>query len=83
MLMSVFNVEKLIFFFLFFFFRFSKSDVIDCLGWNSVFFGPWGLCAFFARTNPKGIGSWSILLKETILPEFRCYSRIRIRSVSK
>ena len=56
--------------------------MIDFLGWNSISFGPWGLCAFFARANPKGNGSWSVLLKETVLPEFVFYSRIFIRLLS-
>ena len=80
-------MEKLVFSFLFFLFFspfvFRKMGVIDYIGWNSISFGPWGLCAFFARANPKGNGSWSVLLKETVLPEFMFYSRIFIRLFSK
>ena len=82
-----FKRGKAIFFFSIFFFispfRFSKGGGIDYIGWNSISFGPWGLRAFFARANPKGNGSWSVLLKETVLPEFMFYSRIFIRLFSK
>ena len=39
----------------------------------------WGLGAFFARANPKRNDSWSVLLKEAVLPDFGLFSRNIIR----